>query len=73
MVDGELPLAPGLVALVFILFLLALTVSTSSGSLQGTIFVVALVGLGSFSYLAEQFELAELRKFETERVDRGLQ
>jgi hypothetical protein len=68
MVDTELPLLPGMVALVLVLALLALTISTPSGFLQGTIFVVSLAGLASFSFLAEQFEVAELRKFETEKL-----
>ncbi|HEY3781761.1 MAG TPA: hypothetical protein VGL56_11795 [Fimbriimonadaceae bacterium] len=68
MVDGELPVGPGLGSLVLIMGILAMTISTQAGFLQGTVFVISLAGLASFSFLAEQFEIAALRKFETEKL-----
>ena len=68
MIDQELPVLPGLVTLVLLFALLAITIATQSGFIQATVFVVVLAGLASFSFLAEQLETAELLKFETEKL-----
>ena len=68
MVDGDIPFLSGAVSLVLIMFMLALAISSPSPLLTALIFVISLAGMSLFPFAANQLEVAELRKFDTERL-----
>ena len=68
MIDGEMPFLGGCVAIVVILLMLSVAITTPIPIITGLIFVVALAGMALFPYAANQVELAEIRAFDTERL-----
>lgn len=73
MFDGELDLGPGIVAILSVLTVLALTIMSKSEAVAGTVIVVMLTLIVFFPYAVEQVTHAEVRGMDIDRLDRAHQ
>jgi len=68
MIDGDLPMIPGIGGLCAILFLLGMCAKPVSDVIPGVILVVTLTCMVLFPFAAEELEKAALRALDTERL-----
>ncbi len=71
MVDGDLPVLPGICSLIMILFAMALAIKPPHPAVTGVIFVLALTLMAVFPYAEQKLEEFELRAIDAERLARS--
>ena len=71
MLDGELDLGPGIVAILCTFTVLALTIMSKSQVLAGIVIVAMLTIIAFFPYAVEHVALAEMRGMDIDHLDRA--
>ncbi len=71
LIDGDLPLIPGIVGLGVILVLVLLSVKPIHPAVPMVVLIVTLTVMGLFPYASTQLEEAELRAIDTARLEKA--